>query len=243
MTFNPNVTMTSNLNISGNSTFLGSVTAVSTLNVSGNTILQGPTTTSSTLNIVNNAIVNGNLIISGNSRLNGPITAISTLNVSGNTLLQGPTTAISNLNISGNTIIENALTSMSTVNIKGNITATSNLNISGTSTLNNTTINETLQINKITLKPANSFNLVSNGLINLTNGLAFLNPSSDVTGIKLSSSTVTGATSIIVNKSEFTIEFSETESYMISPTSTFIYPHTTILIVWDGSNWIPTRDA
>jgi len=30
---------------------------------------------------------------------------------------------------------------------------------------------------------------------------------------------------------------------MIASTSTFIYPQTTVLIVWDGLNWIPTRDA
>jgi hypothetical protein len=201
------------LNVSGESTLLGATTALSTLNVSGRTTLLGGVTAVSTLNV------------SGNSILQGPISAISTLNVSGNSILQGPISAISTLNVSGS------------------ITAVSNLNISGNATLNNTTINETLQINKITMKPINSFNLVTNDLINLTNGLAFLNPSSDVVGIRLSSSSITGATSILVNKSEFTIEFAETGSNMIAPTTTFIYPQTTVLIVWDGSNWIPTRDA
>jgi len=132
---------------------------------------------------------------------------------------------------------------MSTVNIKGNVTTTSNLNISGITTLNDTIINETIQINKITLKPTNTLNLVTNDLINLNYGLGFLNPISDVTGIRLPSSSITGSTSILVNKSNFLISFATTGSNMASPTTTFIFPKTTVLVVWDGSSWIPTRDA
>ena len=173
----------------------------------------------------------GSSIIDTEMIFNPNVTMTSNINVSGNSTFTGPVQARSTLNVSGNTIIQGSMTSSSTVNIVG------------VSTLNDTIINETLQVNKLTFKPVNSFNLVTNDLINLTNGLSFLNPSSDVTGIRLPSSSITGSTSILVNKSNFLIAFATTGSNMASATSTFINPKTTVFIVWDGSNWIPTRDA
>jgi len=135
MTFNPNVTMMSKLNVSGITTFnapitslstvniKGSVTAVSTLNVSGNTTLLGPVTAMSTLNV------------SGNTTLLGPMTTMSSLNVSGITTLLGALTAVSSVNVSGNTTLLGALTAVSSVNVSGNTTLLGSLNVTSTTSL------------------------------------------------------------------------------------------------------------
>ena len=111
MTFNPNVTMMSNLNVSGRTTLFSAITAVSTLNISGNSILQGPTTALSTLNV------------SGKTTLLGAATVVSTLNVSGNSTLLGPVTMVSSLNISGNTIMTGIVTAKTSMTVEGTVYA------------------------------------------------------------------------------------------------------------------------
>ena len=159
MTFVPNVTMFSRLNVSGPTIFespftslstvniKGAVTAVSTLNVSGKTTLLGPMTAMSSLNVSGDSTLLGpmtamsSLNVSGKTSLLGAVTAESTLNVSGDSTLLGSLTAVSTLNVSGKSTLLGAVTAVSTLNISGKttllgpMTAMSSLNVSGDSTL------------------------------------------------------------------------------------------------------------
>ena len=145
------ITFLSFINISNNMT-LQNTTISSTLTVSGSTILYSNTTLNSNLNVNNNTILNGyvtlssNLNVINNSILQGSATIISNLNVSGNSIYNGTTTYLSTLNISGSTIIQNNTSLMSQLSVGDNATFVKSVNISGNMTVSSPSILNTCSI-------------------------------------------------------------------------------------------------
>jgi len=123
--FKEDLTINSNLYISGKSYFNNSLICNSDINISNISILQGNTTFLSTLNVSSNSIFNNNAYINNINILNNTIIN-NNLTINKNTILTNNVTQNNNLNTLGiskfeNSIITSHISSGNTLNIMASI--------------------------------------------------------------------------------------------------------------------------